>query len=113
MVCRRISCTARGWRLGLCGMHSVIGNSGKSFDHRSRRYHGCEDHVVTDGRLEKAGDHGKVGEVFYVRENAASVKNSLLVRCRFLPHGPAIPEEILSTEGTESHGKGKANSVTW
>ena len=98
--------------IGALRMYSAIGNSGKIFDHGSLGYQGWEDHVGTDGRLEKAGDHGEIREVFYVRENAASVKKSLHVRCRFLLPVPAIPEEILSTEGTESHGKGRANSVT-
>jgi hypothetical protein len=47
------------------------------------------------------------------KSTTASVNKALLLRCRFPLRVPAIPEEILSTEGTESHGKGRVNSATW
>ena len=38
-MCRRISCIARRWRLGLCGMPSAIGKVGKIFNHEIDEIH--------------------------------------------------------------------------
>ncbi len=73
----------------------------------------CSDQIAMVQRPENSDGHEKVRELSMCDSATASVEQSLRVRCRVPLRAPAIPEEVLSTDGTESHGTGRVDFVTW